>query len=160
MRAGSVVKAKNLHSNALGRNAVLSFVYLKGNRRPHTGSTEHIAFTGVLGSVQWRRYNRIITFPSHLTNYGNLYGRNGQFTIRASGSYMICLRADPRKDASIILDLVVNGKVKWSSSSEDGVSSGQTIPLVLKSGDTLKVGTHATGVLEADSLFSIAFLHN
>ena len=160
LRAGSVVKAKNLHSSAISRDAVLSFVYLKGNRRPHTGSAEHIAFTGILGSVQRRRYNQIITFPSHLTNYGYLYGRNGQVTIRTSGSYMICLRADPRKDVSIILDLVVNGNVKWSSSSEDGVSSGQTIPLVLKSGDTLKVVTHATGVLEADSLFSIAFLNN
>ena len=160
LRAGSVVKAKNLHSSALGRNMVLSFVYLKGNRRPHTGSDEHIAFTGTLSSTQWRRYNQIITFPSHLTNYGYLYGRNGQVTIRTSGSYMICLRADPRKDVSIILDLVVNGNVKWSSSSEDGVSSGQTIPLVLKADDKLKVVAHDTGVLETGSLFSIAFLHS
>ena len=160
LRAGSVVKAKNVHSSGLGRNVVLSFVYLKGNTRPHTGSNEHIAFTGTLSSVQWRRYNQIITFPSHLTNYGYLYGRSGRITIRTSGSYMISLRADPRKDVSVIFDLVVNGNVKWSSSSEDGVSSGQTIPLVLKAGDTLKVVAHATGVFEAGSLFSIAFLHS
>ena len=73
---------------------------------------------------------------------------------------MISLRADPRKDVSIIFDLVVNGNVKWRSCSEDGVPSGQTIPLVLKADDKLKVVAHDTGVLEIGSLFSIAFLNS
>ena len=160
LSAGSVVRAKNVHSNLVGRYVLLSFVYLEGNRKPHTGLAEHIAFTATLSSVQKRSHNQIITFPNHLTNYGQLYASSGHITIHTSGSYMVSLRADPKIGVSIRFDLIGNGKVKWSSCSEHGVPSGQTIPMVLEANDTLEVVTHDAGFIEAASLFSIAFLHS
>ena len=160
LSAGSVVKAKNPVTGTYGEDTLLSFVYLEGNGKPHTGPDEHIAFTGTLTSKLQRGHHQVVPFPGHLTNYGRLYTNNGSITIHRSGSYMISLRADPPADVPAELLLVINHKIRWISYSEEGVPSGQTIPMMLEANDTLVVITYNTPVLETGSLFSIAFLRS
>ena len=139
---------------------MLSFVYLEGNRKPHTSPDEHIAFTGTLTNKLQTSYRHLIPFKDHLTNYGRLYTNDGHFTIRRSGSYMISLRADPPENVFAIFDLSVNGRFTWRSYSKMGVASGQTISLVLKANDKLMVLSHLTHMFETGTLFSIAFLRS
>ena len=160
LTAGSVVKANNSVPATFAEDTMLSFVYLEGNRKPHTGPDEQIAFTACLTSKLQRSHHQVVPFPGHITNYGRLYTNNGHITIRRSGSYIIHLRPDPPSDASAMIDLTVNGRFTWRSYSKMGVPSGQTISLVLKANDTLKVLSHLTHMFETGTLFSIAFLRS
>ena len=160
LSSGSVVKAENPSTAMYATETTLSFVYLEGNGKPHTDPDEHIAFTGSLTSKLQRGHHQVVPFPDHLTNYGRLYTNNGRITIHRSGSYMISLRPNPPADVSAEFLLVVNHKIRWGSHSEEGVPSGQTVPMVLEANDTVVVITHNTPVVETGSLFSIAFLRS
>ena len=158
LSAGTVVKVKTTIRATYTSGTMMSFVYLEGNRKLYTGPDEHIAFTGTVKKNLWNNNHRLIPFLHHLTNYGRLHVPDGAISIRKSGSYMISLRSDPPANATTKIDVLVNGLFKWRFISRMGVPSGQTISLVLKAKDQIKVINHMTHYFENGTLFSIAFL--
>ena len=160
LSAGTVVKVKTTIKAKYTMGTMLSFVYLEGNRKPYTGPDEHIAFTGTLIRKLRNSNHRLIPFLDRLTNYGRLYDPDGDISIRKSGSYIISLRSDPPFYTATKVDLLVNGGLKWRFFSMMGVPSGQTISLVLKAKDQIKIINHITHNFESGTLFSIAFLRS
>ena len=139
-------------------DTLLSFVYLKGNRKPYTAPDGRIAFTGSLTEVLLPDYDGILPFPSHRTDYGGLYASGRNFTIRRSGTYMISVRAVSPPNAAAFLEVTINDKFTGISLMDAGVPSGQTFPVHLDANDTLKVLTRNSLILEAGTLFSVALL--
>ena len=159
LSAGSVVKAKNLLKTTYTEDTILSFVYLQGNRKPDTGRDEHIAFTGIVTSeLNHKEDHKVISFPGHLTNYGRLYTNDGYIIIRRSGSYIISQRTNPPTDAITRVKLVINGKPKYTFTSQIGVPSAETVVLDMKANDTFKFISEKTRIFQPGTLLSVAFL--
>ena len=160
LSAGTVVKVKTTIRATYTSGTMMSFVYLEGNRKPYIGPDDHIALTGTVKGKLQNNNHRLIPFLHHLTSYGRLYVPDGDISIRKSGSYMISLRPDPPANATTKIDVLVNGRFKRKFISRMGVPSGQTISLVLKAKDQIKVINHMTHYFAKGTLFSIAFLRS
>ena len=155
-----MVHASSDRDSSTTERALLSFVYLKDNKKPTTSPFLHIAFTGCLSSsIALHGANVQITFSKVLTDFGRMQMTNGTFHIPRTGSYMISLRANPPSGTdSIRFDLLVNDQIMWGPYSEDGTPSGQTVPLFLHSGNVLEVMSSTGKTVEVGSRFSVAFL--